>query len=128
MSEQYDSCSCDYDPPEFMSQRMRTARKQAKCYECRCPILPGERYEETFGKWYGDVANFKTCNECLELRQWATISVPCFCYEYGNVFECVRDLVQEARADMPPGWIMEWGRHAVKVRQKKRERLSAKPL
>lgn len=118
----YDACSCDdFDQPEFMGTVMRTARKQSRCYECRCPILPGERYENTFGKWNGECSNFKTCALCVEVRDWARISVPCFCWIYGDILENVRDLVSEARRDMPPGWVMEWGRRMVRVRQRQRQ-------
>jgi len=121
----YSSCECiDSDPPEFMSQRIRTARKQGRCYECRCSIEPRTKYEETFGKWDGNVSNFKTCQLCLEVRNWAQISVPCFCWTFGEMLEDVKILVDEARRDMPPGWMFEWGRRMVPIRKRQRERLA----
>lgn len=127
LASTYSSCECDSDSrAEFMSQRIRTARKSSRCYECGCSIEPGMKYEETFGKWDGDVSNFKTCSLCLEVRNWARISVPCFCWTFGDVLENVRNLVDEARRDMPPGWVFEWGRRMVPIRKRQRARKAAR--
>src|SRR5580692_4319221 len=111
LAADYSSCQCDYDAsPEFMETRVRKARKSKPCSECRCPIEIGEQYEQTAGKWEGDFLTFNTCFLCADLRRWAQISVPCFCYTFGEVIENVHRLVDEARRDMPAGWIFEWGR------------------
>lgn len=115
----YDACYCDYDPPEFCSISTSTARKQHRCYECYGPIEPGEKYESTSGKWDGCFTTFKTCALCAELKEWAQISVPCFCWTYGDLLENVRDLVSEARADCPPGFVMEWGRRMIAIHRKR---------
>lgn len=117
----YYACSCDAEMPEFHGASVRTARKPHKCYECSCPIQPGEKYEYTFGKWEGDISIFKTCLHCVELRDWAKISVPCFCWVYGDIHENIRDLVSEACKDMPSGWVFEWGRRMVRIRRRQRE-------
>lgn len=127
LASEYSSCECwDNNGPEFMSQCVRTARKAHWCYECGCSIEPGTKYEETFGKWDGNVSGFKTCHLCLEVRNWAQISVPCFCFTFGEVLENVQTLVDEARQDMPPGWMFEWGRRMVPIRKRQRERHAAK--
>jgi hypothetical protein len=122
LAQHYSSCECWEAPAEFMSQSVRTARKQYRCHECCCSIEPGEKYEETFGKWDGDVARFKTCRLCLEVRNWAQISVPCFCWTFGDMLENVQTLVDEARGDMPAGWMFEWGRRMVPIRRRQRAR------
>jgi hypothetical protein len=111
----YDACSCDFDPPEFSETRTVKARKPHRCYECRGPIDPGESYQKTAGKWDGDFCEFKTCALCAELRQWARISVPCFCWTYGELHENVSDMVSEVRADVPTGFVFEWGRRMIAI-------------
>lgn len=115
----YDACSCDYDPPSFCNIETRKARKAHECQECRGPIPAGETYEYVRGKWEGEILIFKTCALCLELRQWAVISVPCFCFAYEMLHENVRDLVTEARADCPPGFVFEWGRRMIKIQRRR---------
>lgn len=117
-------CSCDYDAPEFYHKETRKARFPHKCGECRGPISPGETYEHVRGKWNGDIDSYKTCALCVELREWATISVPCFCGSHGNLHDDVRAMVDEVRHGVP-GFIFEWGRRMVKInRQRGHDRAS----
>lgn len=115
----YDACSCDYDMPEFCDVMTRKARKVHKCYECRGTINPGDSYERTAGKWDGEFTEFKTCELCAELRQWARISVPCFCWTYGDLHEHVRSMVEEVRSDVPAGFVFEWGRRMIKIERRR---------
>jgi hypothetical protein len=103
------ACECDGDAPSVFSSRMiKAARKQHTCEECRARIKPGEPYEYTFGVWDGTANNFHICPLCVELRQWATISVPCFCFIFGELHQNVRDMVDAVRGDCPPGFVFEW--------------------
>lgn len=112
-------CSCDGDGPEFHHSETRRARKSHKCYECRSTIDPGEQYEHVRGKWEGEVYTFKTCALCCELRQWARISVPCFCFSYGDLHENVREMVEGVRPDAPRGFVFEWGRRMIRIQRKR---------
>lgn len=112
----YDSCSCDGDPATFCTIKTVKARKTYECYECSGPISPGESHEYVFGKW-DDVQEFRICALCLELRQWAQISVPCFCWNYGEMSENIRDMVTEVRRDVPAGFVFEWGRRIIKIKR-----------
>jgi hypothetical protein len=106
-------CSCDYDPPAWIT-RVKAARKLRRCDECGCDIRPGESYENVCGK----VSTFHTCVRCVELREWACISVPCFCWTYGGeMHEEVREMVREVAPHIP-GFFMEFGRRMVKIRQR----------
>lgn len=89
-------CYCDYDPPEFFSRRVISAKKQHKCYECGGPILPGEKYEYAAGRWEGYFDTFKICERCHDIRQWTQNNVPCLCWSYGNMIEDCREAVHEA--------------------------------
>ena len=121
-------CYCDYEPPEWMTVRnVKAARKPHKCYECSAPIFIGEPYEYTSGKWEGYHDTFHVCTRCVELRQWATISVPCFCWAYGNLHDDVREMVSQVIGDTPPGFFMEYGRRMVKIRNESRLRRATPP-
>jgi hypothetical protein len=89
-------CYCDYDPPVFHSRAVRKARKNHKCYECRSPIFSGEQYEYVTGKWDGDIEVFKTCQHCVDLRIWVQNNVPCLCWGHGNMFDDLRDAIEDA--------------------------------
>lgn len=113
-------CQCDYNSPTFCTvQMIKHSRKQHRCYECRGSIEVGVSYERVFGLWDGETCEFKTCLLCLELREWATISVPCFCHAYGDLHDNVLEMVQDV-APSVPGFFMEYGRRMVKIRQHKR--------
>jgi hypothetical protein len=116
-----DYCECDYDgdSPEFYNLAVVKARKTHHCYECDNKITPGEQYTRRTGKWNGDVETYRECRLCSELREWAEISVPCFCANvFGTLHERVRAMVEDA-APKIPGFFMEYGRRMVKIRQRK---------
>lgn len=71
-------CNCDGDRPDFFNEKTVTAKKQYKCCECRTPIVIGERYMRSSGKWDGDVCSFKTCLSCNEAKQ-----------KLGEIIDCV---------------------------------------
>lgn len=121
-------CYCDYEPPEWMTQYVvKAARKPHKCYECGAPIFKGESYEYTAGKWDGYLDTHHICLRCVELRQWATISVPCFCWGFGNLHEDVHEMVRAVVHETPPGFFMEFGRRIVKIRREADRRQKLPP-
>lgn len=115
----YCECYYDYDAPAFYSTyTVKRSRKQYRCDECHGPIKLGESYERKVGKWDGDFDVYRECMLCLGMRQWAKISVPCFCCNtFGGLHERIRWMVDDVRKDTP-GFVMEWGRRAVKIRQR----------
>ena len=62
------TCWIDIDPPEFISEYWRTARKEHTCCECGKKINPGDEYQIVAGKWEGYFDAFKTCEKCADLR------------------------------------------------------------
>jgi hypothetical protein len=94
-------CTCDYDPPTFYERSTPTARKQHKCYECADVIDPGEKYERAVGLWEGYFSEFKTCQACVDIRQWVKNNVPCLCWSHGNTIEDCREAVDEAAYRAP---------------------------
>lgn len=106
-------CYCDYDTPDFYHvEKISSARKSHKCYECGCQIQAGENYERIRAKWDGDCAIVKTCKRCLALREYVKAHVPCFCFEHGNVNE---QAIEEAKAwnHEAPGFL--FGAYRLKV-------------
>ncbi len=66
-------CACtiniDYDgESSFHKQKIQTARKKHRCYECLKDIQPGEKYEYVSGVWDGDLLVYKTCLDCKSIR------------------------------------------------------------
>ena len=69
-----ESCGCIYVDTsdysgDFQTVDIRKARKDHKCCACGRIIQPGEEYERVFGVWDADPGTFKTCNDCLSLRE-----------------------------------------------------------
>jgi len=94
------NCYCDFDPPEFYSTTTPRANKQHTCSECGSPISPGEKYERAVGNWCGGIDVFKTCPDCLEIRD-ALSEMDCFCWTHGGLYEDV--LTQFGEAQFSPG-------------------------
>lgn len=88
------SCSCDYDPCDFLCKTMRRARKAHKCEECRETISPGDTYAHTAYKFDGDMDTYKTCSFCDRVATdlWRMG----FCFAAGELWEFVREMEREA--------------------------------
>lgn len=108
-------CECDFDAPSVYSKTAYVARKAHKCTECCRQIQPGERYENVFGIWDGRSDTFKTCPQCLALREWVSAHVPCVCWMHGNIrgdaLEAAREWAHEA-----PGLLFGAYRREVLIR------------
>jgi hypothetical protein len=111
-------CVCDYDPPDwYRVRRIKAARKPHKCFECGALIAAGQPYEYTCGQWdRSGIDSFSTCMLCVDLRNWAKISVPCFCWTHGGLLDEVEEMVSEVRHDVP-GLFFEYGRRMVAIRR-----------
>ncbi len=94
-------CYCDYDPPSFLCERILKARKEHRCFECRRTIVKGQPYERTAGVWNGSFSTYKICFACRTLREWVSISLPCFCWCYGNMLEDAATTISEACSRAP---------------------------
>jgi hypothetical protein len=82
-----DDCACVlvdvYGLAEVYRSSMRKARKAHKCSECHQAIAIGERYEYVFGVWNGVWNTYKTCPDCLEVRE----EFFCSGYYHGRLWE-----------------------------------------
>jgi hypothetical protein len=93
-------CSFDYGDcniPTAKREGLRTARKHHKCCECHGVITPGKQYRYESGIWDGGAASFKTCMDCLDLRN----EFCCDGWEYGRVREMIGEEIADCRGDVP---------------------------
>lgn len=85
------SCTIDNDTGEqgqIFTKHNRKALKEHKCYECGKIILPGEKYCYESGKWADEIHSYRTCLDCLSIRD------EIFCsYVYGNIWEDLREQI-----------------------------------
>lgn len=89
MSMEAGACSCDFDydwVAEVHREETRTARKEHKCYECRAPILPGQKYVYVFQAGDGETFSAHFCLPCERIRRD-------FCAPYGMLRETLWDLL-----------------------------------
>lgn len=80
-------CFCDYEAPTFYNKKTPKANRLHCCEECGGAIKAGEQYEYVAGHWDGSFGAFKTCQRCLNLREYVKAHVPCFCWAHGNMIE-----------------------------------------
>lgn len=111
-----DDCYCDYDPPEFQTTKICTARKEHRCGECGCVVRAGEKYEYTFAKTYGDLWGAKVCLRCLEVRRYVQEMVPCFCWYNGNMLEDAKETIREYEHELP-GLAFGLGRRLIAIKR-----------
>lgn len=94
-------CYCSYSAPTLHRCTLQKARKEHMCEECGGTIIATEAYENVFGIWEGYAYAAKTCQRCVDLRQWVKNNVPCFCWAYGNMVENAKETIEEARFRAP---------------------------
>lgn len=81
--------------PSVFTEKNPKARKSHTCYECRREIKPGEVYRNETGIWDGDPSTYKTCADCLSIRNVL------FCgFEYGRLWECLDEHVRESEGEV----------------------------
>jgi hypothetical protein len=115
------SCYCDYESPEFYSEKqISRARTQHKCNECHRQIMPGEAYQSVSGKWDGDFYVNKTCAHCLELKNYVQAHVPCFCWAFGELIESAMETIR-GYANIAPGLLFGAYRRQVAIKHAKLE-------
>ena len=114
------ACYCDGDPPSVISIVSRKARKPHRCCECGRTIHAGEKYEHVWGIWDSRPDTFNTCHLCTDLRELVAHSVPCFCWNYGNMREDAIETLREYAGEAP-GLFFGGARLYVKANQMRAE-------
>lgn len=59
----------DYEEPSCITYSTPRARVSHWCCECHHDIKPGDRYQRITGVWDGRGDTFKTCLNCVALRE-----------------------------------------------------------
>lgn len=100
-------CSCtisiDHDGgPACHKEKIVTARKAHRCYECFKDILPGEKYEYVSGIWDGSPSTYKTCLDCKSIRDTFFDS-----WTYTEVWSNFQDEFGYSGSDIPESCISE---------------------
>ena len=104
-------CTCQIsndtgEQGQMFTKHNRKAHKEHRCCECGKTILPREEYRYESGKWDDEISSFRTCLDCLSVRDVIFCS-----YVYGNIWEdlweqirgygvpeaCIAELTQRAR-------------------------------
>lgn len=115
-------CYCDFDPPSVFRSAKHKARKTYRCYECRHPIVPGDLYEYSWGIWDGEPSEHHICSDCLELREFVKVNIPCFCWTYGGLKDSIREAIEyayETARDEVRGFAFSVGRLVIKQRRRR---------
>ena len=100
-------CSCiwvdDYIVPEFYSSFIRKEEKEHTCCECGRVISYNEHYEYVYGKWNGNVLEFKTCCDCMSIRNFM------FCdgFGHGSILEYLRNHIHDCNGEISSDVIMK---------------------
>lgn len=111
------SCYCDYEPAEmYVANLAKKAYKTHQCSECFRRINEGESYEKVVGKWDGNIGSFKTCVNCLAVRDFITAHIPCFCWSHAGVLEDAKEAINDIE-EIIPGLLFGFGRLIVAVRK-----------
>lgn len=99
-------CACLIDNEGEASDvsftRMQMASKTHCCGECGREIRPGETYERVSGKWDCGFETYKTCADCLSVRDTYFCS-----YSYGCVWEDLENTVHDSRGNVADARLCE---------------------
>lgn len=93
-------CSCissdnDYGPSCFKAIT-RKARKAHKCNECGELIKPGCEYQYESGVWDGEPHSYKTCLDCMSVRN----EFCCEGWTYGELWYDFDEYVRHVYGDI----------------------------
>lgn len=89
-------CSCavpadNNEQPDFCVERdLLKSRKNYQCYECRDRINIGDRYNKITGKWDGTMDTFRTCSDCVSVKNVFYSAGYCF----GNIWDDLYDFLR----------------------------------
>ena len=90
------NCSCIYidsfDYSSFYREELPTARKMHMCSECGRDINKGENYKKEVGLWQDGFVTFKTCIDCLSIRD----EFFCGGWNFGSVLVDLEEYIKEA--------------------------------
>lgn len=88
-------CFCqDSVTPSAFRSRMRRARKEHRCCECRRLIYKGDLYEYASGIWDSEPNQYKTCSRCVKAREAhlkAEGCTPAFGELPETIASCIKD-------------------------------------
>jgi len=102
-------CDCIYidamdsDGPECFSETRPIAKKVHTCSECGRIIESGEEYAYETGKWNGEFEVYKTCEDCLSIRE----AMFCEKWEYTNLWNNLVQYLQDIDYEISEDCLLE---------------------
>ena len=102
------SCGCvyvgiDYDYSSHQWTTHPVARKRYVCCECWEAILPKEKYERVKGVRDGDWREYKTCLDCVSIRD----QFFCEGYYWSRMWEFLNNHIQDMEGNISSEYLMK---------------------
>lgn len=100
-------CSMDDGYATMLQEKIVKAIKPHKCCECRMVINPGEKYNIEVTVYDGDISRYKTCLDCMSLRE--VFFKEGFYFEmtkemlWEHVMDCHGDISESSLKGLTPG-------------------------
>lgn len=79
-------CDCSDGYPSVYHSKQVVGRKDYKCCECGVALPKGTKHEYVWGLWDGSSGTYRTCLDCVAVRDRVSAEVEDFCYSHGNFF------------------------------------------
>jgi len=94
-------CSCFSanidEESEILFDKIVTARKTHKCYECGRDIVAGEKYRYEKTKYDDEITTIKTCLDCVSIRKHLVCD-----FYWGQVWDLVSESIDYYSDDNQP--------------------------
>lgn len=88
-------CYCDAISPSAYTRQTRKARIRHNCCECWGYIKPGSKYEEVTGVWDHRPNRYRTCVDCVAVRNLLVDCAKCFCWSHGGLWEEIDEAIDD---------------------------------
>jgi len=90
-------CACvlipdEGDTPSDIDVSTKSSPLSCKCDECYREIKIGEEYEHVYGRWDGVWSTYRTCQDCLSVRNSFFCDGYCYTMIYENLQEHINDM------------------------------------
>lgn len=101
---------CEWEPPEFYSERRIKARKPRECCETGREIQPGEFYWRCAGKWDGGLDVFPQSEAAYHFARWLNGFGPDEVRSYTRADACIpfRGVEEHVLEVRDPELAAEW--------------------
>lgn len=113
---------CDFEAPEFYTEKLCISRKEYKCCETHEPIRKGEAYWRIVAKWEGTIETMRQCQWAYKFARKINGADPYDpklnedgCIPFGGIEEEIAQRKADFRED---DFTREWDEHMAMVNGK----------